>query len=251
MEVKKEIANNMPDSKKRLIKQVCYVCNTEIESEAYMPYMDRETICSGECYFKAMEAERRRKYNIEIQGIPIKYRTIEADKKLIASHYGSSLFITGGSGVGKTVLAASIAKECIDKKVAFKWIGCAQFIMELQAMYSKDNESPFDEAQRIANFNGVLIIDDIGAEKMSDWVRQILYYIINEREQRLLPTVITSNFSLQQIAEQIDIRISSRIAGMCKLIKLTGMDRRIEDKDKRWVNGEPRKLETKPKWKIP
>src|SRR3990167_9483378 len=98
--------------------------------------------------------------------------------------------------------------------------------MELQAMYSKDNESPFDEAQRIANFNGVLIIDDIGAEKMSDWVRQILYYIINEREQRLLPTVITSNFSLQQIAEQIDIRISSRIAGMCKLIKLTGMDRR-------------------------
>ena len=74
----------------------------------------------------------------------------------------------------------------------------------------------------------ILFLDDLGAEKLTDFVRQITYFILNEREQNELTTVITSNFSLKQLDEQIDQRISSRIAGMCEILKFTGDDRRIK-----------------------
>ena len=83
-------------------------------------------------------------------------------------------------------------------------------------------------AENIATYPGTLCIDDIGAEKMTAFVQQITYYIINYREQEMLHTLITSNFSLQQIDEQIDTRVSSRIAGMCKVVKIQGHDRRLD-----------------------
>ena len=100
--------------------------------------------------------------------------------------------------------------------------------MELQSSFKKDDKNPFEIAEEIAKFSGVLVIDDLGAEKMTDFVKQIIYFIINEREQRCLTTIITSNFSLAQLDEHIDSRISSRIAGMCKVIQLSGRDRRLK-----------------------
>jgi DNA replication protein DnaC len=94
-------------------------------------------------------------------------------------------------------------------------------------MFRKDNESPYDYASEIARFRGILMIDDLGAEKLSDFVRQVTYYIINEREQRMLKTIITTNFTLEQICDQIDPRISSRLVGMCEVVKLSGKDKRL------------------------
>ena len=73
-----------------------------------------------------------------------------------------------------------------------------------------------------------MIIDDIGAEKLTEFVRQTFYYIINEREQWLKKTIITSNYSLDELDEYIDGRISSRIAGMCEIVELGGKDRRVK-----------------------
>lgn len=141
------------------------------------------------------------------------------------------MFITGTAGVGKTVLMAGIVKEILkDREKKVEWISYPGFIMELQSLFRKkdDEVTPFDMAEGIASSPGTLAIDDIGAEKMTAFVQQITYYIINYREQEMLHTLITSNFSLQQIDEQIDTRISSRIGGMCKIVKLAGRDRRLE-----------------------
>lgn len=141
------------------------------------------------------------------------------------------MFITGDTGVGKTVLMAGIAKEILkDRDKEVKWISYPGFIMKLQSMFKKNNDetTPFEVAEDIASFLGTLCIDDLGAEKMTAFVQQITYYIINYREQEMLHTLITSNFSLQKIDEQIDVRVSSRIGGMCKTIKLTGKDRRLQ-----------------------
>ena len=193
-----------------------------------------DTVCSLQCYNELKKIQDKKYYEEEIRKIPLKYRGIECDNKTLEQNFQKNIFINGKSGVGKTVFAANIAKMCIKNKIKFSWISFPQFIMELQNLYRKDNESPFERAESIAGFNGVLIIDDLGAEKATDWVRQITYFIINEREQRMLPIIITSNFSLEEIAEQIDIRISSRIAGMCKAIKLTDKDRRLDEKEKDW-----------------
>ena len=166
-------------------------------------------------------------------------------------NYEKNLFITGKSGIGKTVLASLIVKECIKNKIPFKWLGYSAFIMELQNLYRFDSESPFEVAEEISRYDGVLIIDDLGSEKLTDFVRQITYFLINEREQRMLPLIITSNFSLEEIANQVDVRISSRIAGMCKLIKLNGKDRRLDDNDKKWVRGDVSSKKLKPRSRIP
>ena len=96
-------------------------------------------------------------------------------------------------------------------------------------MFRKDGENtPFELAESIATFPGTICIDDIGAEKMTAFVQQITYYIINYREQEMLHTLITSNFGLLEISDQIDVRIASRIGGMCRIVKLMGEDRRLK-----------------------
>jgi DNA replication protein DnaC len=230
----------------QMVKQECSICYTVLEFEwdgrdRYDLYNPKPTICSQECYDKDTEIKDKKHYDQNIGKIPLKYRDIECDNSILKDCYSLNLFITGKSGTGKTVLAAGIAKECIKNKKDFKWISYSDFIMELQGMFKKEGESPFDKAQEISNYEGVLIIDDLGAEKATDFVRQITYNIVNEREQRMLPLVVTSNFTLEEIAAQID----SRIAGMCKTIKLTGKDRRIDEKDKQWKTGNPKYIAPK------
>ena len=74
----------------------------------------------------------------------------------------------------------------------------------------------------------LLILDDLGAEKTTDWALQSLYIIINKRLSEELQTIITSNLSLDELRDKIGDRIASRIAGMCKIVKLTGRDRRLK-----------------------
>ena len=212
-------------------KDTCIICGNEFEFEDIPKerwVRPKRYFCSDKC--KTIYEEKLYRKRLFI--IPIKFRNIGCDKpSIIKQGINQSMFITGGAGVGKTVLMAGIAKEILkDKEKKIEWISYPGFIMELQSLFRKkdDDITPFERAEEIASFPGTLAIDDIGAEKITAFVQQITYYIINYREQEMLHTLITSNFSLQQIDEQIDTRVSSRIGGMCKIVKLTGRDRRLE-----------------------
>lgn len=152
------------------------------------------------------------------------------------------LCLTGKPGVGKTMLMAIIVREylkaeAIDKKWGanhwenfsspWKFICYPEFIMELQNSYKKENkeETALSMLEVIAD-KKYLIIDDLGAEKPTEYVRQATYYIINHREMHCLPTFITTNFSLDFLDENIDSRIASRICGMCDIKQIIAEDRR-------------------------
>ncbi len=169
--------------------------------------------------------------------IPQKYKTLETDKtKILNENYDKSLFIWGGVGSGKTVFVTSMAKKYIRDDVNILWYSFPALIMKLQKAFNSGETdfntgkkiTPYGIAEKIALSEKILFLDDLGAEKITEFVKQIMYYIINEREQRELKTIITSNFSLADIDRQIDPRISSRIGGMCKVLKFSGKDRRIE-----------------------
>lgn len=213
-----------------------------------------ERCCSEECEKKQIEKKvnqaeiklEEEKQVVIKNLIPPKYRTLETENQQLLRSIKGSCFITGKVGTGKTVLMGSLLKNKIKTlKVTASgmgsietlqifypkvrcccWISYSEFIMLLQANYEEAHE----KAEKVAGFEGVLFIDDLGAEKLTDYVRQITYYIINYREQNELETVITSNFSLAEIDEQIDSRVGSRIAGMCRIIKMDGNDKRLQKK---------------------
>lgn len=150
-----------------------------------------------------------------------------------------SLFVHGNTGTGKTTLVFLIFREILGN-IARAGIQAAQLpklpsivfsnvpslMLRLQSQFRQEGADPNESIINIAE-SKILVLDDLGAEKMSDWVRQTLYVIINEREMNMLPTYITSNKTLDQLNEEIDSRVASRIAGMCEIVKLSGGDRRV------------------------
>lgn len=202
----------------------CRECGKDLDYQEWMNF--------GICI--TCKEERRMKQKIQqiddkiSSKIPLKYQKIESDHpEFLKMSMSENLFLTGSTGTGKTVLACSIAKKAIRNYEEISYISYPAFIMKLQNAFKKDTENPFEIAEGVAKDSNILFIDDLGAEKITDFVRQITYFILNEREQRCLKTVITSNFSLSQLDEQVDPRISSRIAGMCRVIKMSGEDRRL------------------------
>lgn len=77
---------------------------------------------------------------------------------------------------------------------------------------------------------GLLIIDDIHQEKGSEWVREQLFITVNYRYEQGLPTIVTSNFSIEDIAERYNGQIASRLIETCEIIEFTGEDRRQQQK---------------------
>lgn len=167
-----------------------------------------------------------------INDFPVTYRDIY--KKT------NSLFLHGSRGVGKTYLMAAILREIILKTPPAKqnnklyrkfnkmllFISVPELLMEIRACYNKKD---INEEELISKYSDIdiLFLDDLGAEKPTEWALQTLYLIIDRRYRNIKRTIISSNYNLNQISKRLDDRISSRIAGMCKVIKIQGKDRRI------------------------
>ena len=147
-----------------------------------------------------------------------------------------SMFITGRPGVGKTYKANEILETNIEyqdylKKVnadfsssegarLFKSYNCGQLMF--YARDARRGNEFFDEAVKMRG----IILDDLGLGKRSDFIPDIIYLIIDERISRNKPTIVTSNLSIAEIAEQIDDRLASRLASF-EIIELKGKDRRL------------------------
>ena len=228
---------NTPKEQKLLKYKIkCSICQDKIETDQN-PLLFMDNVCSLECYNEMRTNEKAEYYMENIKIIPPKYRDIDfEDKEMVKKLLKQSIFITGQVGTGKTTLMATLMKRYLWQEMSIEWINFPAFIMKLQNMFKDNTERPYEYAEDIATSRKILAIDDLGAEKLTEFVRQIMYYIINEREQRQLPLIITSNFDLKKIDEMIDTRISSRIMGICKIIKLSGKDKRFNEKDFNFKN---------------
>ena len=141
------------------------------------------------------------------------------------------LYLWGNIGAGKTTTASIIANELIAKH----WVDCLMINWATWLSMVKDS---FDNKMNTTGKNllarlrstRLLIIDDIHQEKGSDWVREQLFITINHRYEQGLPTIITSNFSIEDIAERYNGQIASRLIETCEIIEFTGDDRRQQQK---------------------
>ena len=141
-----------------------------------------------------------------------------------------SLYLYGNCGTGKTHLVVAIARELmlLGKQVLFT--GVPSLCYDIKKTFQNDSLKTELDAVRAYTSCDYLVLDDLGTEKPTEWVRKTLGYIIYDRDNRLKPTIITSNLSLDEIAKYVDPRMASRINGMGPVIRFQGSDWRLSQR---------------------
>lgn len=139
--------------------------------------------------------------------------------------------LTGPAGSGKTRALYAVMRhlraEQDPDEYGKPWLKyrVPELAKHLQAL---GREPSIEEAEikNLSGFEGMLLLDDLGVEKVTPFVLQDLYMILAEREEWDRPTLMTTNLTLDQVAAQFDDRIASRLAGG-HVIYFGGEDRRV------------------------
>lgn len=145
------------------------------------------------------------------------------------------LLLYGNVGSGKTYIACSIANAIITEySYTVKMRNFAQILNDLQKGGFNIDRNEYIEQITSPN---LLILDDFGIERNTEYALEKIYNIINARYLKARPTIITTNLNFKDIEkEQENImlgRIYSRIIEMCLPLRVTGLDRRkIQSKEK-------------------
>lgn len=178
------------------------------------------------------------KYNIaltpQIKDIDA-FETLNTFKENILQEVerGSNLYIWGKStGCGKTSWACKIMSHYF-RKIAFNsgleneglYIYLPVFLDALRNQFD-EKDPDFEVELEMVKRCKLLIIDDIGAEKLTEWVRERIVSIIHTRVSNGLSTIYTSNLSPEELKDEMGDRISSRILGGSKIVEIKGADRR-------------------------
>jgi len=129
------------------------------------------------------------------------------------------LVFMGGYGSGKTHLAAAIANYRAGLGDPPLFIMVPDLLDHLRATFSPNSNVAFDRRFDDIRTAPLLVLDDLGTQSMTPWVREKLYQLFNYRYNRELPTVITTADSL----DEMDARIRSRLldARLCSIYAIT------------------------------
>jgi DNA replication protein DnaC len=139
---------------------------------------------------------------------------------------GKGLYFCGGIGTGKTHLAVAVMNELIRKKrTPSLFVTVPELLDNLRETYNKPGRN-LDEWMDAVQNAEFLVLDDLGSERTTEWVRERIFVIVNHRYREALPTVFTSNIGPKDLAEQLGERTASRIIAMCDWIALEGDDYR-------------------------
>jgi DNA replication protein DnaC len=135
--------------------------------------------------------------------------------------------LVGSYGCGKTHLTASIIHRLAEQGIGGVFVVVPELLRAIRKGYNSPDEGA-DKLVSLTEDAPLLVLDDLGAEKPSDWVREQLYVIINRRYENMLPTVVTTNFSTQELVDRIGQRTVSRLIEMTTPYKITAKDYRMK-----------------------
>jgi hypothetical protein len=165
----------------------------------------------------------RRFRGYRLDTAPDQLKAAQVRAWLAEADEGVNLLITGPVGTGKTGLAIGALWELHE-------VGKPNLLFQsVPSLLDAMRPGGADEGlMRSCQRAGVLVLDDIGAEKTSEWVRERLYVLINARYEAELPTIITTNMDLVGLAsaDVLGERTVSRLAEAVTVVALDGDDRR-------------------------
>jgi DNA replication protein DnaC len=152
-------------------------------------------------------------------------------KDWATNHDGSKgLYLYGDVGTGKTYSLYALAKLFRANGIEAKVRNVPDWLDHLRSFYDSNKNSEQEIKDELRQ-ECVLILDDFGAEKASEWTTEIMYRLINNRYEQIRPTIFATNLSISEMGKRYGERIASRIVEMVGndgIIKIAGDDRRIK-----------------------
>lgn len=139
---------------------------------------------------------------------------------------GKGLLLFGTVGTGKTYAAACIANALIDRGIPVLMTNFARIANTVGGMWEGKQEY-YDSLNKFP----LLILDDLAAERKTEYMSEIVFNVIDARYRAGLPLIITTNLTAEELKHPSDIsyqRTFSRLLEMCLPVEVKGKDKRLE-----------------------
>jgi len=234
----------------------CKYCNTEpvLESFNILNIKKYRWSYPCRCWEKELQRqeEQKKKEQKEIQylknGVPLRFKDVCFKNTIISEinqeiyqksldwtelflekqTNGKGLFFFGPFGIGKTHLVFCITHKIhfeSDYNYFFNFYSTPTLLEKTRCSFNFENI--VNPITTLIECNPqLLILDDLGKEKSSEWVKEQLYILINHRYENLLPIIFTSNCNEKDLSKNLGEAIISRIYEMCDIYTFKGIDRR-------------------------
>ncbi len=145
------------------------------------------------------------------------------------------LLFIGPCGVGKTHLAVATVKTLVNKGISCLFYDFRDLLKEIQNSYNPVSNATELKVLEPVYQTEVLVLDELGASKPTDWVRDTMTQIINTRYNDKKVTIFTTNYldesdnpSEETLTDRVGVRLRSRLYEMCKVVKIEGEDYRLK-----------------------
>lgn len=132
---------------------------------------------------------------------------------------GRNLVIVGPTGTGKTRAACAAVRRAVWDALEVVFLSVPELLDQLRPGGPADAWEAYTECDR-------LVVDDLGAERPTDWTSERLYALVNRRWNDCRPLVATTNLDPSALADHLGERTFSRLVGGALVLRLAGQDRR-------------------------
>jgi DNA replication protein DnaC len=169
-------------------------------------------------------------------GVPKRFYEVQPDRDGLAElEFSGGLYLTGPKGTGKTTAACRILKAYVRENQSNGWVS-ARFLSvpdwlgSMRGVWGDQEEEAFQRASRCR----LLVLDDIGKGKPTEWAIERLFRLVDDRYNGARPTIFTSQYDLGELGERCTVNgdaetadaMVSRIYESCKGVVFDGEDLR-------------------------
>ncbi len=127
------------------------------------------------------------------------------------------LLMEGPVGCGKSHLAVAILREVVGKGYSGLYYNSPDLLRDIRATFNDQGGATEDDLIDEVTEVDLLVLDDLGAEKISDFVLDRFYLIINKRYEGCKPLIVTTNLTQHELSNRLGDRVVSRLAEMCQV----------------------------------
>lgn len=147
--------------------------------------------------------------------------------RLQKDDHARGVLLMGNYGCGKTHLAAAVVHKSAENGIASMFVVVPELLAKIRSSYNV-HDGKADDIIEAAKRAPLLVLDDLGAEKASDWVREQIYVLVNFRYEHMLPVLITTNNTGKGLEQELGRRTLSRLIEMAVPVTMDAPDYRMK-----------------------